>query len=270
MTTRIHLASLTLLACLAAAWLAAPVLAQETEYLFGLSEKEILEVMDRYAGAGQYDEKQALEEMRSPFDCRRAGDLCTDLGTEGAYSFIASAWSMALEGYDLERIGAVGERLLSSLSDRYLDVTYPDGIDPLDPFLGLPADEKECSERVVFVDHPAGFRLRQRSGKLFLLFAIGGYNDVTFFRKNARGKFEKTRTETLTEDARGFVLGPLGPEVLPTFKVKQNDRNVTTTFFASVGAFTNPHAEGCGSSTGLAFLSACSCTGPRPAIYGGL
>lgn len=273
MTNRIPLAFLTLLAWLAATWLAAPVLAQDTEYLFGLSDKEILEVMDRYAGAGEYDETQVLEEMRAPFDCRRAGDLCSDLGTEGAYSLLSSLWSMALEGLDLERISAVGERLLGNLSDRYFEVTYPGGIDPLDPFLGLPGGEKECTERVVFVEDGRGFGLQQKSGRVPAVFVAGGYNNVTFFELNGNGDWVRRRTDSLTEEGTVFLTGPLGPEAFPRVKTETNSRHVGVRFYSGSivpFTFTDPHAEGCGSSTGLSSLSACSCTGPRPAIYDGL
>lgn len=242
--------------------------AEQAGYLFDLEPERILALADAYRGPKAYDPDQLLEAMRAPFACKNFGDLCADIGPDYGYKVLEQAWSEALAGASPKTIEADTEALLIDLVERYVDEAYPKGLEPGDPYLGTPADEPgtpACTQRTVF-DEGDGFRLRQASRAVDLGIGVTAYSTATFFKKNLAGNFRRERADRIEIEGRFFVTGPLAVEVIDRFKAKEDEKSISITFVGT-SSFSNPHAEACGTVRGPTFLSACSCSGPRPEAY---
>lgn len=240
-------------------------------YLFGLDERAILDTMDHYRGRDGYDARRVLAELSPPFDCRRLGDACAELGPEGAYALLAATWREALARVPGQRLHEDMIALFDDFADRYLETHFPDGLSPRDPYLaGEPGDEVPCPKST-FQESGTGFAIRQKSGTVNLAVLVGGFSKITFFKQKPNGQWDPTRTDTLTEKGSIFVTGTVGPQENVLEKTERNSKRTNVHFYGGgvPGALGNPYAEGCGSSTGLAFLSACTCSGEKPVEYGG-
>ena len=77
----------------------------ESDYLFGLTEADILEIRDRYAP--QQPDELALDRLRAPFDCSRFGQLCRFLDRDSARNLVEREVDLALEGVAIEEIDGV-------------------------------------------------------------------------------------------------------------------------------------------------------------------
>lgn len=268
------LRTLALLAGLAA--LAVPAPAEtSSEYLFDLSADEILRLMDEYVGEGGYDRGEVLERMSAPFDCRFHETLCAEIGREYSYHLLEQIWMQGRRGADPKVIAAEVEALLPKLAESYVEVQFPDGIDPRDSYLGVPASlggATECSDNVVYKDS-GSFRLRQSARNIDGGLLFTQYSQAAFFKKNIFGNFKVEKADRLRVDAQFFVTGVIAPEVLDRSKEQTDTKRVTITLFPAIdigNAITDLHTEGCGTATDQVVIQACACTGPRPEIYEGL
>lgn len=79
----------------------API-ADQSEYLFGLGEDEILAV--QAVSERELAPEAWLEMNRAPFSCANYGDLCDLTGREAAYRLIEDGYLMALSGHQASEI----------------------------------------------------------------------------------------------------------------------------------------------------------------------
>jgi hypothetical protein len=131
-------------------------------------------------------------------------------------------------------------------------------------------DAVQCP-KTSFVESGTGFAIAQKSGTVNLSALVGGYSSITFFKQKTNGSWKSTRTDSLHEKGSVFITGTVAPQEVPLEKFERNSKHTGIHWYGGgfPGAFTNPYAEGCGSSTGLAVLSACTCSGEKPVEYGG-
>lgn len=244
--------------------------AESTGYLFDLGEERILALMDTYVGKGNYDRAETLSMMKAPFECRNFGDLCEDIGKEYGYLLLDRTWQLALENVPAKDLLEEAAELYERMADRYIEVAFPDGIDPRDPFLGVDGEGnvEPCTQSVTS-DQNAGFRIRQAARAVPLLLGNIQSATTTFFKQNAEGRFEPFPAEYIEVDADFFITGLLAPDRLDRFKAHNNDKRVSVTFPSSF-PMHRPHTEACGQVIGPAVLSTCACTGTRPSVYNGL
>lgn len=246
---------------------AAATAGESTGYLFDLDAPTILGIMDHYVGRGRYDERAILARMSAPLDCRHHSVLCNELGREYTYMVLDQAWSQGARGERVETIEAGMVELADTLAQRWVELSFPNGIDPRSPYFG---DEfgtaEECTESVVFSD-AGNFRLRQTSHVLDPGFAATRWARSEFNRKNSNGKYKAEKAGHIEIEAQFFGLGDLGVEVFFRSKAKDNEKAISVSAFA--GGLGNYHVESCGKVTSPASLQACACSGPRPEIYNG-
>jgi len=237
-------------------------------YLFGLGREEILAVMDHYHGPGRYDPRRALAQMAAPFDCQRAGDACGELGEDGAYALMASAWRDALDRVPAPTLEENVSAQFEDLAERFLAAHYADGIPPRDPYLGSDPGGGTGCPKSTFDESGTGFAVRQKSGTLNLAFVIGGFSRIAFFEQKANGRWAAARAEVLGEKGSIFVTGAVAPQEVARDKTKEDAKHLTISWYGGSG-FSTPYAEGCGSVAGPMALVSCTCSGPRPVEYGG-
>jgi hypothetical protein len=259
---------------LLSAALSLPAQAAPAEYLFDLTADDILRLMDEYVGPRAYDPAAALERMTAPFDCRHYDELCTELGSEYTYLLLEEVWRQGLRGASPKVIAAEAEVLLPKFASAYLEVRFPDGIDPKDLFFGVPigvGETLECTQKVVHVDSGA-FRLRQTSRKADLVLVFTPFAQSEFFKKNSNGKYRGERADRLRVEGQHFFTTDDIPNVETKVKDRTNDKQVTVVFggFDIGNAVQDVHVESCGTADDAVFLQACACTGARPEIYEGL
>lgn len=246
---------------------AAATSGESPRYLFDLDAPTILGIMDHYVGRGHYDERDILERMSAPLDCRHYDVLCGEIGREYTYMVLDQAWSQAARGERVESIEAGMVELVDTLAQRWVELNFPDGIDPRSPYFGDDlGGGVECTESVVHSD-AGNFRLRQTSHVLDPGFAATRWARSAFSRKNSNGKYKAEKAGHIEIEAQFFGLGDLGAESFFRFKAKDNEKAISVSAFA--GGLGNYHVESCGKVTSPASLQACACTGPRPAIYDG-
>ncbi len=266
------LRALALFAVLAAP--ALPAQAASSEYLFDLSDEEILRLMDEYVGEGRYDRGEALERMSAPFDCRYHEELCFEIGREYAYQVLEQIWMQGRRGADPKVIAAEVEALLPKLAASYVELQFPDGIEERDPYLGVPASANvpsDCISPVVY-QTSGSFRLRQSAFRMDGVLIFAPYAQAAFFKKNSWGNFKTEKSDRLRVDASFFVTGLIAPERLDRAKEQTDTKRVTIVLggFDIGNAISNIHVEACGKATDQVTLQACACTGARPEIYEGL
>lgn len=270
--------SLSILSLPLLAALSLPARAADTEYLFDLTEDEIVRLMDEYVGERGYDPEQVLARMTAPFDCRHHEAMCAEIGGEYSYYLLEHVWTQGRRGADVKVISAEVEALLPKLSASWVEMHFPDGIDLRDIYFGVPAEPSgsECFQNVVYKESGV-FRLRQAVQKMDGILVMLPYSHASFFKKNNNGKFKAEKANVLRVDARYFVTltentGFETQMVFEEAKQKSNERRITVTFFGAdlPNAISDVHVEGCGKATDAVVLEACACTGERPAIYEGL
>lgn len=245
-----------------------------SEYLFDLSADEILRLMNEYVGEDGYDRGEALERMSAPFDCRFHETLCAEIGRDYSYYLLEQIWMQGRRGADPKVIAAEVEALLPKLAESYVEVQFPDGIDPRDSYLGVPTSlsvPADCTAQVVYKDS-GSFRLRQSAHRMDGVLLFAPYAQAAFFKKNSSGNYKLEKANRLRVDAQFFVTGVIAPEVLDRSKEQTNTKRVTIVLagFDIGNAISNLHVEACGKATDQVVIQACACTGPRPEIYEGL
>lgn len=95
---------------------------EEVEYLFGLSEDELLSVDQEIRG--EHDDASWLALNRAPFRCASYGDLCAMVGEQAAQDITRLALERALDGADLETIVAETDRATAAALE--LRVSQPE------------------------------------------------------------------------------------------------------------------------------------------------
>lgn len=254
--------------------LSIPAYAADPEYLFDLTADEIVRLMDEYVGERGYNREEALARLAKPFDCRYYEDLCAELGPDYTYYLLEEVWTQGQRGVSSKVIAAQIEDLLPRLSASYIELRFPDGIDPRDLFFGTPIGVGEippCTQKVVNVNSGV-FRLRQTSRKADFVLIFTPFAQSEFYKKNNNGKYRGERANRIRVDGQHFFTTDDIPNVESKSKERSDDKQVTVLFGGGdVGnAVQDIHVESCGFADDAVFLQACACTGARPAIYEGL
>lgn len=240
-----------------------------TRYLFGLDAPTILGVMDHYVGRGRYDERTILARMTAPLDCRHHAVLCGEIGPDYTGIVLNQVWTQAQRGEKVETMELAAIDLANVLADRWIELRYPDGIEPRSPYFGVVYSmAPQCTEPVVH-DDAGAFRLRQSAHVVDVGVFPTRWARAAFQRRNSNGKYKPERADLLAIEAQFFAQGDLGLDVFLRGKAKADEKTISLT---AVGpsTFSNFHVEGCGSVFGPASLEACACSGPRPDVYAGL
>lgn len=250
-----------------------PASAAEPEYLFDLTADEIVRLMDAYVGERNYNREDALARMAKPFDCRHYKDLCDEIGGDYTYYLLEEVWMQGQRGVSSKVIAAQIDDLLPRLAANYIELHFPDGIDPRDLFFGTPIGVGEvppCTEKVVNVDS-GSFRLRVTARKADAVLIYTPFAQSEFYKKNSRGKYRGERADRIRVDGQLFFTTDDIPNVESKSKERTDDKQVTVLFggFDLGNGFQDIHVESCGFADDAVFLQACACTGARPAIYEG-
>jgi hypothetical protein len=74
----------------------------ETEYLFGLTADQLLEV--KHVATAPMSDAEWLDAHRGDFDCAHYGDLCQLVGRAAAFDVIELGYTLALQGADGDAI----------------------------------------------------------------------------------------------------------------------------------------------------------------------
>lgn len=241
--------------------LSSPAPASEsTGYLFDLTPAEITSLMDRYVGRGRYDSGRIQERMRAPLDCRHHEALCADVGPDYAYLVLQQIWAQGRRGEKIETIRDDAAVLADTLTDRFQEFRFPDGMDPRSLNFGSEFVPGTCNSPVVHAD-AGDYRLRVSARALDGGLATAQWARSEFNKLNSRGKYRAERAEYIQIDATFTITGAIAPEVFLRTKAHENDKRVTV-FMPTIGdPISGPSTEGCGQVRGPVTLSACACSG---------
>ena len=122
---------------------------------------------------------------------------------------LEQAWSQAARGERAETIEAGVVELADSLAARWVELSFPNGIEPRSPYFGVDGSAPECTESVVHSDVGA-FRLRQTAHVVDLGVLPTRWARAEFNRKNSNGKYKAERADHIELEAQFFGLGDLG------------------------------------------------------------
>ena len=236
-----------------------------SSYLFGLSEREIDEIMTHYSPRG-YDRETVLRQMAEPFDCRHFGDLCREIGEDAAYRVLAGAWSMARMRYSLEKIELAVESDIEDLRARWFERNYPDGVPDRDAYWE-PMSAASCPETASATS--GDFRIVNRSRRWNYIFSATGQVKVEHFKRSWTGNWNAAKADRLEVEGEVFVKFPgWSPFVFPVSKVVYDEKTAAKAHTVGFGipAATVPYVEGCGGTSPSSVLYACTCNGTEPPI----
>jgi hypothetical protein len=231
-------------------------------YLFGLTDKEIDEVMTYYYPRG-YDRDAALRQMSEPFDCKNFGDLCTEVGERYALRIVESGWLEARKRYPIEMIDRAAEHDLEYYGQLWFDSLYPQGVPAKDPYW-VGDGGTECTG-TGFADS-GDFRVVHTSRRHTLVVLAWGRVKVEHFKRNLAGNYELKKADKLQVEGTIFFKATSAPE---PFSVDVGDEKEDAKRVAAfqphggVEIVSVPFVEGCGGVPGT-LLWACSCIGAQP------
>ena len=237
--------------------------AAQASYLFGLSEREIDDVMSRYYPGG-YDRAAALEQMSAPFNCKNSGDLCTEVGERNALRILEKAWNSARKGYPIEMIDRAAEHDLEYYATLWFDSRYPQGVPEKDPYFVGYASTNGCTG-TGFTDS-GDFRVVHTSSRHTLVLLAWGRVKVEHFKRNILGNFDLRKADRLRVEGTIFFDegSPLGPFSVDVADDKEDVKRVAASQpHGGITIVRVPFVEGCGGVPGTA-LQACSCLGIQP------
>jgi len=232
-------------------------------YLFGLTDKEIDEVMTYYYPRG-YDRDAALRQMSEPFDCRNFGDLCTTVGERYAVRIVEDAWTSARKRFPIEMIDRDVQHDLDYYEQLWFDGQYPQGVPAKDAYFVGYASANGCTG-TGFTDS-GDFRVVHTSARHTLALIAWGRVKVEHFKRNILGNFDLRRADTLQVQGTVFFDdgSPFSPFSLEAFDQKEDVKRVAAgRTFGGITIVRVPFVEGCGGVPGTA-LQACSCSGLQP------
>jgi hypothetical protein len=238
--------------------------AHAASYLFGLTEREIDEILSHYYPKG-YDRDAVLRQMAEPFDCRNVGDLCREVGEEYAHRMLEAAWVRARRRAPLEMIDRAAQQQLEDLALRWFERNYPDGVPERDPYWGVFAatTPAACDDTVSATS--GDFRVTHTSRRHSLALYGWGRIKVEHFRRNIFGNFKPNRAGRL--EVEGFVATTEEGNTILVLLSETKDDARQVSAQASEGGLhliTIPYAEGNGGVTGNSALQAFSCSGVFP------
>ena len=248
--------SLAFLVCLVSAFEA-----RAASYLFGLTEREIDEVMQHYDPKGELDRDEVLRAMSEPFDCRHFGDLCQEVGERYASQIVETAWKHGRIFAPIESIDRAVQYDLDTLSRRWFESNYPDGVPDRDPYFGEAASSGACVKTSTVTE--GNFRVVHSSRRFItILFTAFARIKVEHFKKNLLGKWKPEPADRLeVEGEATFIQANFETFFFPLFDSKENVKQVADTqAFGIVGLFRVPFVEGCGGIPNPALFT-CSCNG---------
>jgi hypothetical protein len=232
-------------------------------YLFGLSEKEIDEVMTYYYPRG-YDREVVLRQMSEPFDCRNFGDLCTEVGEGYAVRIVEDAWTGARKRFPIEMIDRSAEQQLEYDGQLWFDRSYPQGVPEKDPYWTGTANGTECTG--TGTADSGDFRVVHTSHRHTLGFVAWGRVKVEHFKRNLLGNYELKRADKLRVEGTIFFKDStqFDPFSFDVADEKEDAKRVAASKpYGGIIIATVPFVEGCGGVPGTA-LWACSCSGVQP------
>ena len=236
--------------------------AQGASYLFGLTEREIDDVMQYYHPRGDYDRDEVLRSMSAPFDCRPFGDLCREVGDRFAEQIVETAWTYGRRFEPAETIDRIVQHDFEALSRRWFESNYPNGLREDDPYFGVPrAAGSSCDDTVSAT--VGDFRVVHKSRRFTTIFLRAfGRIKVEHFKRNLLGNFEQRKADRLeVEGTVTFLQANFEPFNVPLFDSKEDVKEVADTRgFGLIGLFRVPFVEGCGGVPNSG-LFACSCSG---------
>jgi hypothetical protein len=237
-------------------------------YLFRATDEEIDAVMSHYFPKG-YDREAARQQLSAPFDCRKYGDLCGEVGEESAAQMLRVVWEEAKRQTPIDMIARGAERQLDDLALRWFERLYPDGVDGRDSYWGVLAaagGTTPCVETVTAQSNDGEFRIVHKSRRHKILLVAWGRIRLEHFRRNITGKYKTAKADRLETSGTVIVDKLLeDPVGFPISETKDDTRQVDAAHPAPADSLdVIPFVEGCGSSTGSGIGTVCSCSGEIP------
>jgi hypothetical protein len=239
--------------------------ARAGSYLYGLTEREIDEIMIHYSPRG-HDRDAVLRQMAAPFDCRQFGDLCREIGEDSADRVLAGAWSMARMRYPLDKIERAVESDIEDLRSRWFERNYPDGVPDRDAYWE-PMSSTGCRDTATATS--GDFRIVNTSRRYNYIFSATGRVKVEHFKRSWTGNWNAVKADRLEVEGEVFVKFPgWSPFVFPVSRVEYDEKTAAKGHTVGFGipAATIPYVEGCGFTTPTSSLFACTCSGEEPPI----
>ena len=188
------------------------------EYLFDLNREQILATMVFYH-SDDFDPQKVLTDLSEPFDCSRFGDLCDEVGFENAKQVIRSTWNMAHSRVPFAQIDEAMSSQIDELHEQWLNERFPEGIPDDSPFWGeigtsSPLENPQLNRAgKLAVSWPLTcegktstktsgdkkYRIRQKSGVVNTSIYHQPWSSISFYKKNSKGNFNKTKAEYIYE-----------------------------------------------------------------------
>jgi hypothetical protein len=133
----------------------------QSEFLFGLTGQELVELVHFYADGPVDDQvvRSAMRQMRTPFVPGRFGDLNTLVGPDNTYCIIGILIALMRDGVpEQELLPEMMQRIRAAEEDWFHE-SYPEGVPEDDPFWGTEGGADCEGSSVVYVES-GDYRLR--------------------------------------------------------------------------------------------------------------
>jgi len=141
----------------------------QSEFLFGLTGQELVELVHFYAD-GPVDDQvlaTAMRQMRAPFAPGRFGDLNTLVGPDNTYHIIGILIALMRDGVPEQALLPEMMQRIRAAAEAWFEESYPEGVPEDDPFWDIEGGPDCEGSNIAYVES-GDYRLRMSARVLSL------------------------------------------------------------------------------------------------------